>query len=148
MISTFLKKRKSRQESDQESMSESSSTEWVNLIDRGGLVHVTEECHHLFLSIEFVVKHHINISNVKSMDDSFQSHIEKMIATDDDVLFNWTMTGEENESILSEIIKLWVTIRGFSFTKCIMEKYKVESKKITGKSKGFRTSLFTEQILQ
>lgn len=44
---------------DQEYITETSSNEWIKLIDRGGLVHVTEECHQLFVSIELITRHHI-----------------------------------------------------------------------------------------
>ena len=79
-------------------------------------------------------------------DEDFRKHLERMLYTDDDVLFNWTMTGSDDENLLQQIIKLWVTIRGFSFAKSIMEKYKQESKKFTEKSKGLHTKLFTDQL--
>ena len=56
------------------------------------------------------------------------------------------MTGAEDEDILQEIITLWVTIRGPSFAKSVMEKYKQANKKSTGKSKGLHTRLFTDQL--
>ena len=99
-----------------------------------------------FISIEYVTRHHMSIANVKSMDEDFRRRLENMIVTDDDVLFNWTMTGAENEEVLVEIIKLWLDIRGFSFAKSVMEKYKQETKKSTGKSKSLRTKLFTDQL--
>ena len=55
-----------------------------------------------------------------------------MLNTDDDILFNWTMiTGDETEKeeVLHKITKLWVKVRGFSYAKSIMEKYRAESKK-------------------
>ena len=133
-------------EKDRNSIAENKSTEWVNLIDRGGLIHVTEECYQLFISIECVTRHHMNIRNVKSMDQNFFGYLENMIVTDDDVLFNWTMTGGENEEVLVEIVKLWFDVRGFSFAKSVMEKYKQATKRSTGKSKSLRTKLFTDQL--
>ena len=97
-------------EKDKDNIAETKSTEWINLIDRGGLVHVTEQCYQLFISIECVTCHHMCIANVKSMDEGFRRHLENMIVTDDDVLFNWTMSGAENEEVLVEIIKLWLDI--------------------------------------
>ena len=126
-------------EKDRETLSEGSSAEWVDMIDCGGLVYITEECHQLFISIEYVTRYHMNLSNLHSMDEDFQEHLERVVSTDDDVLLNWTMTGSNDEELLQEIIKLWVTIRGFSFAKSIMEKYKQESKKSTKKSKGLLT---------
>ena len=86
------------------------------------------------------------MDNSKSMNDGFQKHLTNMIATDDDVLFNWTMTGAEDEDLLQEIITLWITIRGPLFAKSVMEKYKLANKKSTEKSKGLRTRLFTDQL--
>ena len=131
---------------DQEYITETSSNEWIKSIDRGGLVHVTEESHQLFISIELITHHHIHINNVQSKDEEFWEHLFNMITVDDDVLFNWTMTGAKDEEVLNEVVKLWITIRGHSFAKSVMEKYKKQSKKITSKSKGLRTTLFTDQV--
>ena len=131
---------------DREYITETSSNEWIRLIDRGGLVHITEECHQLFVSIELITRHHLHIANVQSMDEQFRQHLFNMITVDDDVLFNWTMTGAEDEVVFNEMIKLWITIQGHSFAKSVMEKYKKQSKKIASKSKGLRTTLFTDQL--
>lgn len=119
-------------ESDEATISDANSSEWINLIDRGGLVHVNDACYQLFLAIE-------QVSKVGSMDDGFQTYLENMLSTDDDILFNWTMiTGDETEreDVLLALIKLWITTRGFSFAKAVMEKYRNDSKKTTTKSKG------------
>ena len=136
-------------ESDKAAITGSSSAEWVNIIDRGGLVHVTDACYQLFLAIEHVTRQELQLSKISSMDDNFRKHLDNMLSNDDDVLFNWTMItgGEtENEEVLHEIIKLWITTTGFSFAKSIMEKYRGESKKRTAKSKGLRTRFFTDKV--
>ena len=56
------------------------------------------------------------------------------------------MTGADNEDLLREIIALWITIRGPSFAKSVMEKYKLAVKKSSEKSKGLCTRLFTEHM--
>lgn len=71
---------------------------------------MTEECHQLFVSIELITRHHIHIGNVQSMNEQFQEHLFNMITVDDDVLFNYTMTGAENEEVFKEIVKLRITI--------------------------------------
>lgn len=136
-------------ENDKATILDANSAEWVNMIDRGGLVHVTDACYQLFLAIEHATRQELQLSKVSCMDDSFRKHLENMLNTDDDVLFNWTLiTGDdtEKENVLLEITKLWITIRGFSFAKSVMEKYRGESKKRTAKSKGLRTKLFTDKI--
>ena len=131
---------------DRVGVTESYSSEWIDLINRGGLVHVTEESHQLFISIDYNTRHHMCMEKSKSMDDGFQKHLTNMIATYDDIQFNRVMTGVDNEDLLREIIALWITIRGPSFAKSVMEKYKLADKKSSEKSKGLCTRLFTEQL--
>ena len=136
-------------ETDKTTIQDSSSTEWTNIIDRGGLVHVTDECYQLFLAVEHATRQQLHLDHITFMDDTFRKHLEDMLNSDDDVLFGWTMIiGDETEKehVLHEITKLWVTIRGFSFAKSIMEKYRAETKKRTSKSKGLRTRLFTDKV--
>lgn len=134
-------------DSDKEYL-ESQSSEWINAIDRGGLLHITDSCFQLFLAIETVTSQEMK-PTAAVMDDPFCKHINNLITSDSDVLFCWTLiTGEESlkEVILYEIAQLWVTIRGFSFAKSIVEKYRVATKKRTAKSKGLRTKLFTDEF--
>ena len=39
-------------ETHKKRIQESNSTDWISIIDRGGLIHVTDECYQLFLAIE------------------------------------------------------------------------------------------------
>lgn len=133
---------------DSDKYLESQSSDWINAIDCGGLVHITDSCFQLFLAIETITRQEMK-ATAAVMDDSFRSHLENMITSDSDVLFCWTLiTGEEslNENILHEVIQLWVTIRGFSFAKSIVEKYRLATKKRTAKSKGLRTKLFSDEF--
>ena len=63
--------------------------------------------------------------------------------TDDDVQFYWcllsgNMDQESADKLLEMLINKWITIRGFSFAKSIMEMYKNETKKGTQKAKALR----------
>ena len=133
-------------EDDQKENSPSAS--WTNAIDRGGLVKVTHEANQLFQSIECCLRRYMNIKKIPQMDETYKSYIVKMVMNDDDVLFYWSIAGfdtdEENEECLHSIINKWVTIRGFSFASSLMEMYKQEAKKGTGKSKSLRTKLYCD----
>ena len=48
---------------------------------------------------------------------------------------------EEEKELLSRIIGLWVTIRGFSFARSQMQMYKQASKKGTQRAKALRKDL-------
>lgn len=127
---------------------EAQSSDWINAVDRGGLVHITDSCFQLFLAIETVTRQKMKATNTV-MNDTFLKFLNDMITCDSDVLFNWTLiTGDESadEDILHAIINLWVTIRGFSFAKSIVEQYRIATKKRTAKSKGLRPKLFTDEF--
>ena len=127
---------------------ETHSSDWVNAIDQGGLVHVTDQCFQLFLAIETVTRQKMKATNAV-MNDTFLKFLNNIIACDSDVLFNWTLiTGDESsdEELLHAIINLWVTVCGFSFAKSIVEKYRIATRKRTAKSKGLRTKLFTDEL--
>ena len=73
------------------------------------------------------------------------------IATDEDVLFYWSITSakweeKEEQILLRMIIDLWVTVRGFSFAKSMLEMYKQAQKKSVLKSKGVRKQLIGKSI--
>jgi len=53
-------------------------------------------------------------------------NMEKIVMSDDSVLFDWLMitSTEEHKDVLLQIVKLWVTIRANSFAKHILEMYK------------------------
>ena len=81
------------------------------------------------------------------MDDTFQQTLANSIIADDDVQFYWRFTGTMDKNTGANCLELvtqkWITIRGFSFANSIMEMYKQQAKKCTGKSKGLRTKMFT-----
>jgi len=125
---------------------QSQSTDWINAIDRGGLIHITDSCFQLFLAVETFTRQ--EMKDTTFMDDTFRQHLENMITSDSEVLFCWTMVtvDESHDNIFHELIKLWITIRGFSFAKSIVEKYRLATKKRTDKTKGLRTKLFTDEF--
>ena len=118
----------------------SSSNEWVCCVDRGGLIHITDGFCQTLSAIEYCIRCH---STTNEFD---KKEIHDSILGDSDVLFNWcSATGMIDEDkkgvILSLIVAKYVTIRGFSFTKSVMETYKQVSKKNTSKSKPLRKSI-------
>ena len=74
------------------------------------------------------------------------------VATDVDVAFNWSMLSVEitredhSVELLRHIIKLWVTIRGFSLAKMGIKQYKESPSTSTKKSVSLRKSLKRKAI--
>ena len=97
----------------------------------------------MFYAIEVGIRRHLNMANIDDMDNSFRSRLVNDLVDDPDVQFSWCIMGydmdeECNTECLEMIVNKWVTIRGFSFAKCMVELYKQESKKSTQKSKRFK----------
>ena len=92
------------------------------------------------------MRRYLTVKNASNMDSSFHEHLKKCIIEDEDVAFYWCLIGyaddEFGEQCLDQIVDKWITIRGFSFAKSMLEMYKQGSKKGTEKSKSLRTRLF------
>ena len=124
------------------------ASDWVKAVNRGGLIKISTEAYQCFYAIEICIRRQLKTSNTDSMNDGFRQRLKDMMVSDDDILFYWTLAGqiegdETADKCLALMCDKWITIRGFSFAKNIMELYKQESKKGTAKSKSLRSTLCT-----
>ena len=128
-----------------------SSRDWIKAVDRGGLLHVTDDTYLTFSYMEAAVQRHLTISNMKVISEVNLKQLVDVVIADEEVQFQWCivstdMSEEVASELLRRIVSMWVTIRGHSFSKCYMEMYKQQEKKITGRSKGLRKELFTSKV--
>ncbi len=126
----------------------SSSADWVHAVDRGGLVRVSESTFMLFERMELIVRSMFNTDMVRTMTEGIKKELHETIITDEDIAFHWCMLTVEVEDaegtvLLGMIADLFITIRGFSFSKSLMEMYKQKTKKCTQKAKSLRRKLLT-----
>ena len=131
---------------DEDDDEQGRSTEWVSLVDRGGLWHVTNEAFVFFCAIEEVIRTHLTVSAINELSSGSKGAIVEAIIGSDDVAFFWCLAcieadEEEKKELLTRIIDLWVTIRGFSFARSWMEMYKQANKKGTQRAKPLRKDL-------
>ena len=82
------------------------------------------------------------------MDKTFKTKLIDLVLNDDDVLFHRCLVGQVEgdkaaDTCLKMIFKMWITIRGFSCTKNIIEMYKQETKKETEIAKSLCSTLST-----
>lgn len=123
---------------------------WMETVNRGGLFPLNDETFHLFIEIEKIVrtllpKHMVQVS-ASSTSTGPESVIESVLQNDD-VQFKWSLLAynfdadDEAQELLREIIKLWITIRGFSTAAMWMETYKQAKQSTTQKSTGLRKKL-------
>ena len=122
------------------------SSDWINIVDRGGLKHVNNATYHVFLGMELEIRRHLSIESVRKINAGFKTKVTESILNNEDVQFHWTVVSadwEEKESaaLLELVVDLFMTIRGFAFVSSWMELRKQETKKSTQKSKGVRKRL-------
>ena len=94
-------------------------------IDRGGLKHVSDMTYMLFMSMEQVVRKHLQIGSTSQ--NPQREIIEKKL-NNNDVFFYWCTVSTKWEedtasTLLDMIVKLWITIRGFSGANRWLKKY-------------------------
>ena len=117
--------------------------DWIGRVNRGGLFRVNDQAYTFFVGLEMKVRQHLAFLFNAETTDCKQTVIDN-IRQDEDILFSWTITADiddENLSheLLSHVINLWLTIRGFSAAGAWMEYYK-QCKEIRTKG-GLRKGL-------
>lgn len=113
---------------------------WTELIDRGGLYHVSDCVYNLFESIEVVVCRHINTETYTPGSDIRKIILEEALSSPP-ITFLWENVAQaiptkyEKYSIelLTAIIDLWIMIRGHAFAKEWTMKSERKYKKATRK---------------
>ena len=86
------------------------------------------------------------INSIKDMGNSSRNKLINNLKKDNDVLFHWCLliVGHDDDVasiILSKVISLYVTIRGFAFVKSCLEMYKMETEKTLQRKKALRREL-------
>lgn len=116
------------------------TADWVHVVDQGELVNVSENTVFLFQQMEMIIHSVLNKEKTKLMINGVRQKLHKTIIEDEDIALYWcmlTMEIEDSEGavLLGMIVELFITIRGFSFSKSV---YKQENKECTQKAKALR----------
>ena len=122
------------------------SADWTKAISRGGIKLVNNKTYPFFHAVEMNVRRHFSKTSAPTLSAGSKAALVESIATDEDVLFYWSIISaeweeKEEQILLRMIIDLWMTVRGFSFAKSMLEMYKQAQKKTVQKSKGVRKQL-------
>ena len=129
---------------------ERGTEDWTNALDRGGLWHVSDTAYNLFYAIEEVVRQHLVVTAANTFTEGTREVILSAVMCSEDVLFQWCLlTADADDAngkdLLQMIVKLYITIRGFSFASSCVELFKKANKTTLQKGKGIRKELFTSK---
>lgn len=119
---------------------------WMDMIDRGGLFHISDDTYKLFYCMELLIRRVFHKDNVHNIDAETKDKLINTILHDEEMVSLWmTLTMEvehdEADTLLKMLVELYITIRGFSFAKTLVEEYKQVTKKSTQKSKALRKTV-------
>ena len=128
------------------------SREWIDRVNRGGLFDVSNDAYVLFYVIEEAMRErlttHISKSGLLTPTKSAaeKERIIDFVVKDMDVQYRWDVISSDMDEdmqleLLTHIVSLWLTIRGFSISKSWMEDYKVKEATNTKKKKSLRKEL-------
>ena len=128
---------------------DSQTEAWTNIVDRGGLWHVSDMTYELFHAIETEVRQHLTVSETKRVMD--KQGLLQAVLNNADVLFQWCLlSSDHQDEVIHDLLKimadLYITIRGYSFATSCIEIYKQSMHKGLQRSKGLRKELFTSKL--
>lgn len=117
---------------------------WIDKLDHGGLFPVNDMTYSLFEVIEIELRKYYSINQIKVLPPI--QEITILIIESEDVQFYWCLLSAELEDqnaqeLLQKIIHLWITIRGFSFAKSVLEQYKQALSLHTSKKRALRKDI-------
>ena len=129
---------------------ESSSAEWVNEVDRGGLWHVEEGTCMLFAAMEEEVREHFQVGGME-VGKRYRQRLIDAVCNNEDVLFHWCMLTAESEethaqTVFEMLVSMWITVRGFAFASGFVEMYKQQRKKGLQRSKALRKNIIESSL--
>lgn len=127
-------------------MEDGGTETWTNLVDRGGLWHVSDETYSIFAAVEEEIRRHLAINTVDKQQEGAKRELMDSVLRNEDILFQWCMLSSDMEddvasALLKQIVELYVTIRGFAFVSSCLELYKQKQKTTLQKKKALRREL-------
>ena len=124
--------------------------EWIRTVDRGGLFHINDSAYHLFKAIEIETRE--ILPRELAMPSSSRDALLERIKGSEDVQFYWSLLSidinspEDSDELLQAIVKLWITVLGFSVTAAWLEQYKRASHQTVNKKKALRKELQLQHV--
>ena len=102
--------------------------QWVEKVNRGGLFLISDSIYELFQSMETVLRQYLPQLSSTKHGINVEEVID-FILQDNEVQLSWItlaadLSEEDSFKLSRSIVRLWVTIRGFSYASTLVEQYK------------------------
>lgn len=132
--------------SGDESDEREGTEQWLNAIDRGGLWHVNDDTFTVFCIVEEEARQHFKKENADCIHAGSKQILIERILCNEELLFFWSMLASRvdddiGRKVLDMLVRLYITIRGYSFASSCLELYKQATQKKLQKSKALRREI-------
>ena len=122
---------------------------WLQLINRGGLFTVRDEVYNFFLELELCMYPMLKSRLGVEGSSHSKNELVQTIKTDEDVLFAWSLitvdlSRDDSGLLLTDVIHMWITIRGFSIASKLIDDYKESTRLTTKGKKALRRQLLQQ----
>ncbi|SMN01231.1 hypothetical protein SPONN_2327 [uncultured Candidatus Thioglobus sp.] len=100
---------------------------WVEKVNRGGLFLVNDSLYEVFVAMEVVLRKFLKTVSVDHRLD--KDRVFAILSEDNEIQFHWSMMAfdldeETSPCVFAEILKLFITVRGFAYASAIVDDYK------------------------
>ena len=100
---------------------------WVEKVNRGGLTLVSDGVYEVFHAMELVLRQYL--SAIPTQQKVEKDTVIRVLQEDNEIQFHWSILtsdidDETSQDVLFGVIKLWITIRGYSYASALVEEYK------------------------
>ena len=72
---------------------------WTNIVDRGGLWHISDQTYSIFLIMEEVIRQHLTLSGISTQSENSRKSIMDTILNNEDLIFEWDIIAAEMEEV-------------------------------------------------
>ena len=80
------------------------SSKWMAVVDRGGLLHISDDLYRVFVAMELDIRKHLRIEKASEMVSSLEGKLASSLLANEDVQFYWCIVCcEVPEEIAREI---------------------------------------------
>ena len=119
---------------------------WLKLVNRGGLFTVNEQVYTFFQELEVCI-YPMLAEKLKMGAGPEKDEMVQKIEANEDILFAWSLitvdlSRDDSHLLLTDIILLWMTIRGYAIASSLVEDYKEAMRTTTKGKKPLRKQLF------
>ena len=78
-------------------LEETTTEEWTDTIDRGGLWHINDNVYHLFYLMELEIRQYFIVSELRNTDEDTRARITDTLLSNDNLCVQWILATSQQQ---------------------------------------------------